>query len=239
MTCDERWLEILSAWQDGEATSTEIALARAHLSGCLRCQEAREELQRIHRAFARFRVVPAPSSVALARPGLSSRRARAPRRTLAAAALAAAATLALLWGPVHRHRPGLVDELEARHLTAFARASPCEFTSSDPAAVRGWIAAHLGYEVEVPAIPHARLLGARRCTVHGGVTASLLYRRGDEALSLFLPRAGTPIEVEAARMSRVRSGCTVGKLGAAVCARGGLFAVAESEGTALAALESL
>ena len=104
--------------------------------------------------------------------------------------------------------------------------------------MRAWLASNLGYDVEVTTIPHATLLGARRCTVHGRLTASLLYRRGDEALSLYLPRAGTPIETEATRVSRARSGCTVGRLGAAVCARPGLFAVAETQGTALAAVES-
>jgi hypothetical protein len=149
----------------------------------------------------------------------------------------AAALVVVLWSS-HRHAGALADELEARHLTAFARSAPCDFTSSDPAAVRAWIASKVGYDVEVPVVPGATLLGARRCTVHGGVTASLLYRRGDEPLSLYLPRAGSPAESEAVQLSRVRSGCTVGRLGAAVCARPGLFAVAESQGTAHAALES-
>ncbi|HUM11858.1 MAG TPA: zf-HC2 domain-containing protein [Myxococcaceae bacterium] len=239
MACEERWMEILSAWQDGEATVAEIAQVRAHLSGCARCQDSRESFQWIHQAFGGLRVEAGPASVPAPRPrpALDSRwHRRWP--ALTAGALAVAAVLTLVWAPLHQHGSGLVDELEARHLTAFARASPCEFTSSDPTAVRAWVASNLGYDIEVPTVPHATLLGARRCTVHGGMTASLLYRRGDEALSLFLPRAGTTIDSETARMSRARSGCTVGRLGAVVCARPGLFAVAETEGTALAALES-
>ena len=236
MACDERWLEILSAWQDGEASGEEIRRARAHLGSCARCRAMQAEIRRIHEGFGPFRQEPAPvPSLPARRPGAVRRAVRRP--WLAGAALAASVAAVLVWSS-QRHRAALADELEARHLTAFARTAPCEFTSSDPAAVRAWIAANLGYEVEVPAIPGARLLGARRCTVHGGLTASLLYRHGEEPLSLFLPRAGTPIETEAARMSRLRQGCTVGRLGAAVCARPGLFAVAETQGTALAALES-
>jgi anti-sigma factor RsiW len=132
----------------------------------------------------------------------------------------------------------VVDELEARHLTAFARATPCDFESADPAAVSAWISGHLGQEVEVPTVPGARLLGARRCSLSGTPTVSLMYRRGAEPLSLFVSPPGTQTAVENVRLSRATAGCTVGRLGAAVCARPGLFAVAETAGSAKAALEA-
>jgi anti-sigma factor RsiW len=132
----------------------------------------------------------------------------------------------------------VVDELEARHLTAFTRAVPCDFESADPAAVRAWIADHLGQEVEVPSVPGARLLGARRCSLSGTPTVSLMYRRGAEPLSLFVSPPGTRTAVENVRLSQATVGCTVGRLGAAVCARPGLFAVAETTGSARAALEA-
>jgi anti-sigma factor RsiW len=230
--CDRQWVEILSAWQDGEANDEEVVLARAHLETCARCRAVQAGFERVHAAFAPLRLGSIPQVVTR-----HVVRAPMPRRPLAVAGALAAALVVVLWSS-QRHAAVLADELETRHLTAFARSAPCDFTSSDPAAVRAWIAGNVGYDVEVPVVPGARLLGARRCTVHGGVTASLLYRRGDEPISLFLPRAGSPAESEAVQLSRVRSGCTVGRLGAAVCARPGLFAVAESQGTALAAVES-
>jgi anti-sigma factor RsiW len=238
MACDERWLEIVSAWQDGEATPEEIVRARAHLASCVRCRTTQTEIRRLHDAFdpLRNQIPSAPSPRPVRRGGATARVAR--RRPWVTAGALAAAALMVVVGTVHRHGSAIADELEARHLTAFARASPCEFTSSDPAEVRAWIVANIGYEVEVPTIPGATLLGARRCAVHGGLTASLLYRRGEEPLSLFLPRAGTSIQTESARMSRLSPGCAIGRLGAAVCARPGLFAVAESRGTALEALDS-
>lgn len=234
MACEQGWLEILSAWQDGEASGEEIARVRAHLAGCGRCRAMRSEIGRLHDAFGPLRTgCPAvASSPSMTLPG----RARRSRRWQCAGAIAAA-LVALLWSH-DRHRTAVADELEVRHLTAFARTTPCEFTSSDPTAVRTWVEANVGYEVEVPEIPGATLLGARRCTVHGGVTASLLYRRGAEPVSLFLPRTGTSAQTEAVRMSRGLPGCTVGRLGAVICARPGLFAVAETRSTALAAIEA-
>ena len=234
--CDRQWVEILSAWQDGEATDGEVLLARAHLQGCARCRSAQADLQRVHEAFGPLRVGSALRLAprAVPRPPAWT---PVPRRPLAIAGALVAALAVVLWSS-QRQDAALADELEARHLTAFARSAPCDFTSSDPAAVRAWIVGNVGYDVQVPVVRGATLLGARRCTVHGGVTASLLYRRGDEPISLFLPRAGSPAESKAVQLSRVRSGCTVGRLGAAVCARPGLFAVAESQGTAFAAIES-
>ena len=130
----------------------------------------------------------------------------------------------------------MVDELEARHLTAFTKAAPCDFESADPAAVRAWIAQHFGQEVEVPSVPGATLLGARRCNLSGTPTVSLMYRRGAEPLSLFVSPPGTRTAIENVRLSQASVGCTVGRLGAAVCARPGVFAVAETAGSAKAAL---
>ena len=163
-----------------------------------------------------------------------------PIRLRAVAAALVATVAAMVW--IHDgSRSGdtvVVDELEARHLTAFARAAPCDFASSDAAAVRAWIADQFGQEVEVPSVPGAKLLGVRRCNLSGMPTVSLMYRRGGEPLSLFVSPSGTPTAVESVRLAGAKAGCTVGRLGAAVCARPGLFAVAETAGSARAAIDS-
>jgi anti-sigma factor RsiW len=234
VACSGAWLEVLSAWHDGEATGEEVARARLHVAGCHACGETLERFRRLRTALRSLpdEGAPAPSprrAAALCRP--------APRRALAAGLAAAAVALAV-WVAPRRVAAGLDDELEAHHLRAFSRASPCEFESSDAAAVRGWLKAHVGYDVEVPTIPGAKLLGARRCKVRGVLTASLLYRHGDDALTVFLPRAGTPAEAEAARLAGSSPACTVARNGDQVCAGPGRFAVAETIGTALAALHA-
>ena len=235
MACHETWLEILSAWHDGEATPHEVGLATAHLQECAACRTAR----------ARFQVIGDALRAAHGLAGIEQARARHPtpvqprrRRVLAAALVAAAAIMVWIHQTSRNGGRVVVDELEARHLTAFARVAPCDFESSDPAVVRAWIADHLGQEVEVPMVPGARLLGARRCTLSGTPTVSLMYRRGAEPLSLFVSPPGTRTAVENVRLSQATVSCTVGRLGAAVCARPGLFAVAETAGSAKAALGS-
>jgi len=195
MACHDAWLEILSAWHDGEATPAEIRQAMAHLPECGACRTAR----------ARFRIIGdalRSAHLASVRPRPRALLRPRGRRVLVAALVAAAAVL--VW--VHRTSGdggrAVVDELEARHLTAFTRAAPCDFESADPAAVRAWIADHLGQEVEVPSVPGARLLGARRCSLSGTPTVSLMYRRGGEPLSLFVSPPGTLTAVENVRLSR-------------------------------------
>jgi len=229
MACHEAWLEILSAWHDGEATPAEVRQAMAHLPECAVCRTARARFQIVGDALRSARV-----ATVRARPPALLRPRR--RRVLAAALVAAAAIMVWVHQSSRNGGRAVVDELEARHLTAFTRAAPCDFESADPAAVRAWIADHFGQEVEVPSVPGARLLGARRCSLSGTPTVSLMYRRGAEPLSLFVSPPGTRTAVENVRLSQATVGCTVGRLGAAVCARPGLFAVAETVGSARAAL---
>ncbi len=237
MACDERWFELLSAYHDGEATPHDAARVQDHVAGCTRCAATLDRLGALRGDLRQLREPDVPARVRQRASGLAP--PARPRR-VASAALAVAAAAAVLFAawPSARLGHALGAELEAHHLKAFARASPCEFESSDAAAVRRWVAANVGYGVEVPTIPGARLLGARRCKLRGVVTASLLYRRGDEALTVFLPRAGSDAQVEASRLARSGPRCEAGPLGDPVCAREGRFAVAESASTALLALES-
>lgn len=237
MACSDRWSEILSVFNDGEATPLEAVATRAHVASCVSCAATLRELADLTTRFAAARDRAVPQRVrqrALAIAGGRPRR----RAAIAAAACAVAVAVALLAWPPRHLGTALADDLEAHHLKAFSRASPCELESSDPVGVRRWLAAAVGYAVDVPAIPGARLLGARRCRLHGVLTASLLYRRGDEALTVFIPRAGTDAGRDAARLARSSGQCTKARLGDHVCAAAGRLAVAESASTALSALRA-
>src|SRR5262249_8086002 len=179
MACNDAWLEIVSAWHDGAATPDEGARVRAHLDGCAQCRLDRSRFRLLGDALRCADRDPGPdrtSRTTMLRPGRG--------RLIAAALVAAAAVLVVVPRGARDGNRVVVDELEARHLTAFAKAAPCDFESADPAAVHAWIAEQFGQEVEVPTVPGARLLGARSCSLSGATTVSLMYRRGDEPLSL-------------------------------------------------------
>lgn len=133
----------------------------------------------------------------------------------------------------------LAEDLERHHYKAFGQSSPCEFTSSDPRAVAAWLSTNVGYAVEVPAIPGAKLLGARRCKLRGVLTASLQYREDGQALTLFVTRTGTPVARDAARFASNSPRCTHGSLGESICAvqgpSGARIAVAELDDASLLA----
>uniref|UniRef100_UPI001F57367B anti-sigma factor n=1 Tax=Anaeromyxobacter terrae TaxID=2925406 RepID=UPI001F57367B len=142
------------------------------------------------------------------------------RRLAVVAAAALAASGAGLYAA--RARPlrlegALAADLERLHLRSFSRAEPCEFQSDDPARVAGWLESALGYRVDVPSMPGATLLGARRCNVAGEPAAHLLYRVGDHALTVIVPAAGSGAAKATARFASNGPRCTEGPLGEGIC----------------------
>lgn len=220
--CNQEWFENLSAWHDGEVTDADALRIEAHIAGCAACRRAAEML-----GCTRTALVGAASTEVPDRLRARAAAALAPRfsprpwvwRSLGAAAIAAAA--ALVFALPHRELPSAVeDELVSHHLAGFAREHPCDFESSDPAAVASWLQGELGYSVDVSIPPGTRLLGARLCRIEGAKTAALMFLREDKPLTVFVPPEGS----DAARTARGFAGeglrCTSGPLGKAICVKG-------------------
>ena len=231
--CSGDWNERLSALIDGELSPEEARLASVHLLRCAACAGAHGAYLGLARRFASARerspqaAGPSRAPFALALP----RRSRA-RLAFALAGLAAAA--ALLVARPHGLNDALAAEVEQHHFRAFAGASPCEFSSDDPGRVRAWLASAVGYDVAVPAIGGATLLGARRCKLHGVPTAALLYRSRAAAFTLFIPLRGSRSDLEASRFGDGGGRCATGRLGESICAlqgapgRGATIAVSDA-----------
>ncbi|HET9451061.1 MAG TPA: hypothetical protein VFO83_09280, partial [Aggregicoccus sp.] len=154
------------------------------------------------------------------------------RQRLSAAAAALLLSFGLLWtGWPRGFNEALAADLERHHLRAFSRAKPCEFESSDPAAVRAWALAQTGEAVEVPRVPGATLLGARRCRLNGRITISLQYRYGNHALTLFAPPADSSAAAQGLAFAQQGPRCTQGPVGERICvaARGEDVTIAVSE----------
>lgn len=235
--CSPEWRERLSAWFDGEAQAHERQAVEQHLARCVGC--AREaaryaplrEALKAHAATETH--VPPELTERVARLAPPPRPAFRRRRWTAGLA-AALASVGVLWTSwPSGMNDALAMDLERHHLKAFSRATPCEFESSDPAAVKAWVEREVGYAVEVPVVPGATLLGARRCRLHGQLSASLLYRHeGGKAMTLFLPPPGSPAAREAASFAGAETRCTQGPIGERICVAprgGGQAALAVSE----------
>lgn len=130
------------------------------------------------------------------------------------AALASAAALVIA-PETGSFSTALADEAVTHHLRAFAQGdgSGCEVESSDPGAVATWLSDALGADVEVPVVPGAELVGARRCSLFGERAGAVVYRTPAGAVTLFVPAPGS----EAERACERSLGCTEARDGQRVC----------------------
>lgn len=225
--CSPEWQERLSAWFDGEADTREREAVSLHLTRCVGCarEGARYALLReaLKAEAAMEEAVPSELRQRVARLAEPVHPPFRRRRWMTGMA-ASLASLGILWTAwPSGMNEALAMDLERHHLKSFSRATPCEFESSDPAAVKAWVEREVGYSVEVPEVPGATLLGARRCRLHGQLSVSLLYRYGDQAMTLFLPPPGSSAARSAVRFAGSGPRCTLGPIGERICVspRGG------------------
>lgn len=238
--CNSEWFENISAWHDGEVTTADAERIEAHLTACAPCRHLAALLGQVRATLVARSGTEVPARVraraeAAARRPIPTRRLRWAVGGVAAAVAAAAALLISI--PARGISPAMADELVSHHVRGFAREHPCDFDSTDPAAITRWLESRLGYTVTVTVPPGATLLGARLCTIEGTRTAALMYSRAGEPLTVFVP----PPDSDAARETRAFAGsgvrCTRGPLGSAICATSGqqaMLAVAETDTETLA-----
>ncbi|KYF73116.1 anti-sigma factor family protein [Sorangium cellulosum] len=241
--CNREWFENISAWHDDEVTPEDAARIEAHLAVCRPCRRAAEVLGGVRRALVAKADGEVPKRLrdraeAAAQDARHARARRRGRWAITAALAAAAAAAALLIGsPSRGVGAAMADELVSHHVRGFARERPCDFESSDPGAVAGWLEGKLGYAVTVPAVSGARLLGARLCQIGDTRTAALMYASGDRPLTVFVPPPSSDAATAARALAGRGVGCTRGPLGNAICARSveqPVLAVAEVDVAALA-----
>lgn len=193
---------LLPPYVDGDARPDELVLVDAHIAGCALCR-AEIETQRTVRAVLRAR---AGALATAAPPGLRTRlvatledspsRARTLgwRARLTAFAAAAAMIIVIVSAlelVVPRSNSLLAAQLAIDHVRCFI----VELASTegvDPEKVEREYAEHYGWSITVPASNQQAgltLVAARRCPFWVGEYAHLLYRSGDDEVSLYVVRA--------------------------------------------------
>lgn len=166
-------------------------------------------------------------------------RHRSFRRRAALSLVALAAALAVVFGALFASGSDfdsvLMFEVEGQHMRAFTHGKPCEFESADPQAVSDWIASQSEQRLQVPELPGASLLGARRCELKGKPAMALVYQVDGRGLTIFVPGENSDAASSAIAFSEGGARCTTGSLGERICAASG----AQRSAVAVGADESL
>ncbi|MGH7710953.1 MAG: anti-sigma factor family protein [Gemmatimonadaceae bacterium] len=195
-------------WPDDgpRATTPGLIDAQDHLAHCEACQEflramraqadlVRESAPREQApAEARRRLF---TAVARARAGMQP-----PQRRLVPVSwlIAALALLTILGGTLavdHVLRHGTVDPMSALADDHARALGDAHIASADPVSVARWLAGQVHFAMLVPALPNARLLGARLRVMDGRRGAAVQYEVNGVAVTYFV----VPVGSDAAQQS--------------------------------------
>lgn len=207
MNCEEV-AALLTADADGEIDTLRSHAIRKHVAGCALCgprqqavlelkQRLRTELPR-HPAPAALRARLIAEHTAAAphpRPQLPDRR----WRWFGAGLLSGGLAVGLVWAVGFALLPvGLADDLSSRLVGLHTRATLgnhlIEVASSDGHKVKPWLSARLDYSIPVTDGSQAGfpLIGARIEQLDGQSVATLVYRRRDHVIDVFVRPDAVP-----------------------------------------------
>lgn len=194
-------MKMMHAYLDGELDVKESIRVQTHLQECSICRDAFASEQaflgllRSHMsatpapAFARHRV-----SVALARDTRGRRRECRGGFARHAAWLAVSGAVAAVLGAVALSKltasamPGMVRWAVAEHQAYVRDPDSLALHSSDPQAVSRWLEDRLHFSPDLPPerVKGVMLVGAQAVAEGGNHAAHLVYRLGDDTVSLLL-----------------------------------------------------
>ncbi len=185
MRCDEV-RRYLGPYLDSELDAkTSFEMAR-HLEACEDCRARLEAEDRLEKAIVGELRRPEPGDDALWERARA--RAERPRRRAwlwAAALLVGLAGAAGIFLSTRGASASLADVLLQDYLKFQAGRSPLEIGSPDAAAVERYFKDKMGMALTVaPEVGEMKLEGGRKCSLRGAPTAFLVYRCGEERVSV-------------------------------------------------------
>ncbi len=110
------------------------------------------------------------------------RRWRMPAIATAVFLCVALAATALFFSSHTRMAEALVHD----HLEYAAKPNPSEFTTANPDTLSQWFTGRLPFQVDVPRLTDAQLLGGRRCRIDHHWAGLVLYESGTRRISVFV-----------------------------------------------------
>jgi len=203
-------VEVLSAFVDGELAEAEKLALRRHLEGCSECAHRVAALEALKRAVARSSEVhPLPRTLKEALRVPPRRR----RRWIIRAVSALEASVALfvgaaLWtsrsasGP--RPEASLLEDLIKDHRRYAGVPNAVEYATGDRSVLARWFSSHLGYEITLPEVADARVVGGRTCSLRGRKAALAFYEFPSAGgwMSVYAMPAGTLPPSDRAELTR-------------------------------------
>jgi anti-sigma factor RsiW len=176
--------ELLSAEVDGAIDELEARALHDHIESCARCRTVRAELLLLKAAVRdRSPKGSAPETLKQRLAARVKRRRMQKRGAIFAAAIVATAMLFML---TPRPRE-LAAQLVGDHvLMTLDGATPLEVRGEDLPAIERWFAGKLDFALRLPALPGARIIGGRLCSIAGRRVALTFYEKDGRRLSLFV-----------------------------------------------------
>ncbi len=187
---------LLSGLIDSELAAEDRRAIEEHLSICDACRQALNDVRAADALLKEHFPREQPSHylrekvlerARLAKLELLLEKRPSGWRAVVAAALLAAVVLGVWRWP----RPAADDMTRAailNHINSLSGRLPAEIQNSHPRKVAAWFSGKLPFRIDVPDIsPEGyHLVGGRLCQLKGRDVAYIVYKRGDEVVSLFV-----------------------------------------------------
>jgi anti-sigma factor RsiW len=194
MTCAP--FETLSAYADSSLPELESVAVADHVASCASCRSRLGDLRWLKEAV-RSTARPAVASEAfrarlLAAATRSRRRRRGLRLGALATGLAAVLAASIFVPPVVRERRAMAELIGDHVGITVTREEAFDIAGNDARSLERWFTGKIDFPLHIPAVPQAKLVGARLCDIAGRHIPLASYELGTRRVSIFLERTGRP-----------------------------------------------
>jgi len=182
-----------------DTSSVEIAEAKAHLRGCMRCKAFFERERGIKNLLsAKAPIIKAPESLRkrvfreIEKPSSPIKFANMFRYSRKATYTATVSVIVIvllvlaLYVDENDEPLQIVNEIAKHHINYLQSPNLIDISSSEAKEVESWFRYKVDFIVKVPELSGTKLIGGRLCSIFQKRAAVLVYKDQSQALSLFV-----------------------------------------------------